>query len=364
MKILFAAGGTGGHLTPAINLAAAFEKRIPSSEFFFFSTGRGIENRFLKEMKAQVVSLFPDTNSKPPISNPLSWFRAVRRAHNCFNSFRPDAVIATGGYILLPVIFKTVLSRTPLYLIEPNAVPGRATRLGMLSARHVFCHYENAAAKLGKRASFSGSPVAQAMANGKASREKARFFFGLESDRRTLLVVGGSLGASALNRIVIRNLDAFRRDHQILHITGEKDYKEVLSAYRKAGVASKILRFCGRMDLAYRAADLLFGRAGGMTVAESCASGLPSVLVPYPHHRDRHQFSNAKVVEKGGGGVVIDEKEAAEGRFRRVVIDLLGDDQRLYAMRNGSRKLGRPRAAERIVGTIGRDLGMSFGKNE
>jgi UDP-N-acetylglucosamine--N-acetylmuramyl-(pentapeptide) pyrophosphoryl-undecaprenol N-acetylglucosamine transferase len=270
------------------------------------------------------------------------------------------AVVATGGYVTLPVAAAAALSGLPLYLLEQNAVPGRATRVAAPLARRIFCHYEGAAAKLGRHAAATGSPLSGTMAGGtdRAEVEEARRFFGLDPKPRTLLVAGGSLGAHGLNSLVIGSLPAFGDEHQILHVTGTADHATVRKFYDVHGLPTgvKILPFCDRMDLAYQASDLILCRAGGMTVAEICAVGLPSILIPYPYHRDGHQYHNASLVGASGAGLVVREKEAAERGILRLARELLDDGDRLERMAAAARTLAKPAAAGEILAAIRNDL--------
>jgi UDP-N-acetylglucosamine--N-acetylmuramyl-(pentapeptide) pyrophosphoryl-undecaprenol N-acetylglucosamine transferase len=356
MRILFAAGGTGGHLKPAINLAETLRGRDPGGEIFFVTSGRGIEKEFFGGDISGSVSLFPGTGSRPPLSSPLPWLHAVKRARRVIREFKPQAVVATGGYVTMPVVAALAVSGIPLYLLEQNAVPGRATRMAARRAHRVFCHYESAAAKLRRRAVAPGSPLAESLLEGDESVEEARSFFELEPGLKTLLVAGGSLGARRLNTIVLENLDAMQEGNQILHITGEKDFEAVRVRYREAGIPARVLSFCSRMDRAYRAADLILCRAGGMTVAETCACGLPAVLVPYPYHKDRHQYLNAGLLVRAGAGLILGEEEASRDGFRLQVVPLLNDSGRLLAMAAASRSLAKPHAAADIIAAIREDL--------
>ena len=378
MRILFAAGGTGGHLSPALNLACAVEGSIPPGRAFFLTAGRNVEDGFLSARSFPREALFPGISSRPSPCNPTPWLRAMVRARRALRSFRPDALVATGGYVSLPLVAARLLfAPAPLYLLEQNALPGRAVRFAASFARLVFCHYDEAARLLGRRASAPGSPLPDSFAlppsfppsmdrpaggEGKSlaekeAREQARVSFGLDPAPKTLLVAGGSLGSKGLNEMVLRNAGTLGRGLQVLHITGEGDFEKTAAFYGKSDISAKVLPFCDRMKEAYTAADLIVCRGGGMTVAEVCALGLPSVLVPYPHHRDDHQYRNAGVVARAGGGVILDEKEATEEAFRRTVVDLLENDERLARMARAARALAKPRAAEEILERIREDLG-------
>jgi len=362
MRILFAAGGTGGHLSPALNLANALKKQERDCEVSFLTSGRKIEDDFLTASGFRAAPLFPEEKSRPSLLKPLRWMKAARGARRFIKEFRPHVLIGTGGYVTLVGVLAGLRSGVSVYLLEQNAVPGRATRLAKYFARHIFCHYDEAAAGLGRRASAPGSPLSESIRGEESARPggsehalDAREHFGLEPDRPTLLVFGGSLGAFRLNRFVLDNVDALHNDVQILHIAGANDFEEVSSLYAAKGLSARVLPFCHEMDKAYRAADLLLCRAGGMTVAEACASGLPAVMVPY-QHKDDHQYKNARLLEKAGAGVIVKEQDAGEETFRRTVGDLISDRQRLKTMGDTSRALGKLEATSAIIGRIEHDL--------
>lgn len=355
MRILFAAGGTGGHLSPALNLANALKKQEHDCEICFITSGRKIEDDFLDASGFSAAPLFPDEKSRPSLLKPLRWMKAVRKARRFIKEFSPHVLVGTGGYVTLVAVVAGLRSGVRVYLLEQNAVPGRATRAAKYFASHIFCHYDDAAADLGRRASAPGSPLAESIRGPDCKALEAREHFGLEPDRPTLLVFGGSLGAFRLNRFVLDNIDALHDEVQVLHIAGANDFEEVSSLYADKGVSARVLPFCHEMDKAYRAADLLLSRAGGMTVAEACASGLPAVMVPY-EHKDDHQYMNARLMEKAGAGLIVKERDTGEETFRRSVGDLLNDTQRLRKMGDTSRGLGKLQATSAIIERIEQDF--------
>lgn len=366
MRILFAAGGTGGHLRPALNLAGTLRRRDSRGEALFLTSGRAVESRFLEEEEWSVKPLFPGAASRPSLWNPLPWLRALVTAFRVVAAFKPHAVVATGGYAAIPVLPWALCRRIPVYLLEPNAVPGRATRTMARAARRIFCQFEATARGLGERASAPGSPVWDSMAqNGSESSDAAaaRAFLGLEKEKRTLLVAGGSLGARNLNEIVARSLGVLCDEHQVMFITGESDFEKVRNACAAAGVAARVVPFCNRMDVAYRAADLLLCRAGGMTVAEAMVAGLPAILVPYPHHKDRHQYRNAEELAAGEAARIVDEKEFLPDTFSREVVDLLDDAAKLGAMRESALRMAKPGASSKILDLIEEDLSLKGKQN-
>jgi len=360
MRVLFAAGGTGGHLSPALSLARTIRDEWDGATAFL-TAGRDVERHFLSPRDGGVTPLFPGSGSRPSLLRPRAWIDAVSRARRAMESFQPHAVVAAGGYVTLPVVAAALAANTPLYLLEQNAWPGRATRLARPFARRIFCHFDGAAACLGQRAVACGSPLGVALTGPLPARQEARTRFGLDPDRPTLLVAGGSLGAQGVNDVVLDNARALAGWAQVLHITGDRrgDPERVRAHYRDAGLDARVLPFCNEMVMAYRAADLIVCRAGGMTLAEICTMGLPAVMVPYPAHRDRHQYHNAEVLAQRGAGVVLEEQLATAEAFRQVVVGLLRDETRLQAMGAAARSLARPKAANRVLAILAEELGLA-----
>ncbi len=281
--------------------------------------------------------------------------RGVAAGIRILRAFRPDVVVSTGGYAGYPVAQAAVLLRIPLVLLEPNATPGLVTRILGRFARTVCVGMREALGTFGSRGLWTGTPVRPSLRRGDRRRAQARF--GLDPHRTTVLVLGGSQGALAINRAVaeaVRHLRD-RTDLQILHQTGP----------RRAGVAEAPnpgdlryiqVDYLDEVADAYAAADLVVARAGAGTCAELVALGLPAVLVPL-EAASGHQRQNAHVLEQAGAAVVIPDGVLSGEVLARVLTDLLGDPQRRERMREAARRLGRPEAAEavwRVVVEAGR----------
>ncbi len=242
---------------------------------------------------------------------------------------------------------RTARASVPTALLNPDAVPGKANRMLAAKADVIFTQFESTRAAfapgLHPRVQCVGCPVRRGLIGG--DRAAALAHFGLRTGRRTLLIFGGSLLAEALGEAVGRlagDLARFAETWQLLHISASPRAGEIEQAVKEAGVAIRTQGYCDRMDLAYAAADLVLARSGAVTVAELAATGTPAVLMPYPHHADRHQLLNARALVDGGGAVVCEDRidpAATAEALRAVLLPLLADPAALAAMRRAASAL-------------------------
>lgn len=351
--IVFAGGGTGGHLYPALAIAAAIRTRLPSARFRFFGSSRNIDRRILDHAEYELVQ-----QELPPLHRaPWRWpqmiaaFRDVTRmCREHFEHDRPAVVIGTGGISSVPAVREAYRQKIPIALHNPDALPGRANRYLAKKADIVFVQWEEARSHFTKSKNLvvSGCPVRQAMNH--TSRAAGISRFDLDPDRKTLLITGASLGARTVNRAVIAILDFLKTygDWQILHLTGDLDFKEVQQSYRDRGFQARVIAFTDHMADALAAADLVVGRAGASSLAEITAVGRASVLMPYPYHRDQHQVQNARCLVRASAARLvkdrIDPKLNAPG-LREALTPLLEDDAIREAMASAARRLGCGQAA-------------------
>ena len=228
--------------------------------------------------------------------------------------------------------------------------------------RRIFCHFQAAADRLGVKAIVTGSPLPPDFGRfGSMDRGELKKHFGLDPDCRTLMVAGGSQGARAINDLVMAACKQIAGRHgdriQVLHVTGTQDYERIRDGYRDSDVRAALYPFLDPMERAYRAADLIICRGGGMTLAEISAVGLPAVIVPYPHHKDRHQYLNSMELEAAGGALVLDEHRADPDEICRLLDEILFDDPRRNTMAERAGRVGRRDGAKRILDLIRGDLG-------
>jgi UDP-N-acetylglucosamine--N-acetylmuramyl-(pentapeptide) pyrophosphoryl-undecaprenol N-acetylglucosamine transferase len=362
MKVLFAGGGTGGHIVPGRNLAEWLRADDPKQHAVrFLTAGRKVEDSFFEKSPWTRKALFKGYASRPSPLNPWPWWRALRMARKEISTFKPDALILLGGYASLPAALVAKGRGCALYVLEQNALPGRTSRVAAWIGRRIFCHFKDAAGRIGKKAVVTGSPLAPGFGycDG-ASREELRRGFGLDPQLKTLLVAGGSQGAQAVNDLMMRSIPLLTKKSgtrlQVLHVAGARDFERVRDRYASSDLHSAVIPFSDPMERAYRAAELILCRGGGMTVAEITAMGLPAVIVPYPHHKDQHQVHNAREMVDAGGAFILEEQKASPEAFARYAEEVLFDPERLAAMSDGASRVGRRDGAERILEIIRSDI--------
>jgi UDP-N-acetylglucosamine--N-acetylmuramyl-(pentapeptide) pyrophosphoryl-undecaprenol N-acetylglucosamine transferase len=350
MRIAIAAGGTAGHVVPALAIAVALRDRGAEVEFV------GGERAEAELVPAAGFPFHPLRVAGLDRSNPLRAARAaglaaaaVGRARGLLREIGVDAVLGGGGYVAGPVGLAAASLRLPLFLTEADSHLGVANRLLAPLARRVFLAF-SLEGRDGERYEVTGRPVPAG--TGSADRTTARERFGIPAADDCLLVFGGSIGARTLN---LAALEAFGAEApcSILHASGRRDFPELRERLAALGSPPhyRLVEYVEPFADALAAADLVAARAGG-SVFELAAAGLPAILVPYPHATAGHQEKNARWMAEGGAAVVVPDAELDGPHLRREVDGLLGDPQRLSAMGAAARRLARPGAADRIAAEV------------
>lgn len=344
-RIVIAAGGTAGHVVPALAVAAAL--RAEGAEVEFIGAGRA-EATLVPAAGYPLHAIAVEGLSR---TNPLKALRALLRAalalpraRGLLKRLAPDAVMGGGGYVAGPVALAAITLRIPLVLTEADSHLGLTNRLMAPFARRV-CLSFPLAGRDGARYRVTGRPVPSSGRDERTARER----LGIGAGETCVLVFGGSLGARSINRAAA---EAFAgSEFRVLHIAGERDYPELLAGGLRPGY--DLREYLQEPDFAdaLAAADLAVARAGG-SVFEIAAHGVPAVLVPYPHAAGDHQSANARWMTDAGAAVVIDDGELTAARLAEQVTELLGDRARLERMAAASRSLARPDAA----GEVAREL--------
>lgn len=349
MKVVFAGGGTGGHLFPGIEVAQEMARRT-GAECIFCGTGRIAESRALDGtgFAREILPAEPWGGLKSLPRFVFRAWRAFRAAARRVREIDPDIVVGLGGYASAAPVAAAARLGKPVFLLEQNAVPGRANRLLARFADAVFVPWDEAARAFPRRANVEaiGNPVRRSVLEDVAG---ARETFGLDPDLPTLLVMGGSQGARGLNRAILEGAKAFaERPMQVIHLAGDADAGEAARRYAEIGVRAAVLVYLDRMALAYSAADVVLARAGGTSIAELACRGLPAVLVPFPAAAEDHQTANARAIARSGGAVVVPEGELGSRGIAEALV-ILFDAERRNQMAGAMRRAGRPEAAREIV---------------
>lgn len=365
-RVCLVSGGTGGHLMPAMVLARAMQ--ASGHEPVMVTEGREVERELLRRQLPDVRGVELPAASRSRFALPLWVLRTTAAARRILRDQQVDCVVSTGGRPSVPVALAAKSLGMPVYLLEQNAVTGRANRLLAPLAKRIY-HGLPSAAAASPRALVTGTPLRPGI--GCVDREAARAELGFVAADRVVLVTGGSQGAQALNRIVPVALAAAGRSLaaageapgsagamlRAVHLAGLERDGEVRTSYAVSGsaVLADVRTVATDMDRLFAAADLVVCRGGGSTVAELCAVGRPAVIVPYPHHKDRQQLRNAEVLARAGAAWIVEESQLTAEGLAELLHSLFAEPERLRRMGEAARGLLPADAA----GAILRDMGLA-----
>ena len=336
VKILFAGGGTGGHLYPAIAIAnriTSVLKDRAKTDIAFVGTKRGLEYRLGDELgyPLYLISMRGITRSLTPknLFVPFMVLLALVQSALLLTKFRPDMVVGTGGYVSWPVLKIAALLGILTVLQEQNSFPGVATRSAAAKARLIFLGFEEAKKYLNSAAPMivTGNPVRSEIAKG--SRQRAHEHFKLNPDKKTILILGGSQGARAINEAVYKSLEKnnWAGDVQLLWQTGKRDYTEVNLKATKLKWDGALFPFASNMADVYAASDIVIARAGALTLAELIECNLPSILIPFPYAAGDHQKKNAMSLSSRNRAVLLDESRLADVDILSEAAELLNSEK-------------------------------------
>ncbi len=357
MKVVFAGGGTGGHLMAGMSIAQEISSRFPGTRIIFFCTSKKNESEYIgnsgyefKQMRACKLTSF--------IRLPFFVFALVIGIIQSLNNvikIKPDIVIGLGGYGSVLPVAAAFFTGIPIVLIEQNVIPGRANLIMSRWVDAILCHWESTTKRFKKIRSISatGIPIRRGIVENETEINNNPFSF--DSKIKTLLVMGGSQGASAINEVILKSIPRLKKlipDLQVIHLTGKQGYKEARDTYNNLGISSFVSEFFGDIGAAYRFSDLVVCRAGANTIAEITAVGIPAILIPYPYATDNHQYWNANELERTGGTVVIKQDELNIKKMVELISNLLANEEKLNNMRKLNRSINKPFAGARVVDKI------------
>ena len=360
-RVMVVGGGTGGHLFPGIAVVEELRRRNPQVQVMFVGTERGIEARVLPRLGEQLslVDVRPWLGRSPLqlARNVAILPKAVAQATGLLRQWKPQLVLGLGGYTAGPVLMLAAAMRIPTALLEQNAHVGLTNRLLSNTVGRAYLTYPQTLPQFGAhKGRVLGNPVRRAFVE--AAQLAMHDPAGQEARARRVLVLGGSQGAKTLNDVVPAALALASQNVSVLHQTGESAVEQVKQRYAELGVEAEVVPFIDDMARAYASASLVVARAGATTLAELCAIGKPSILIPYPHAAEDHQMKNARAMQDAGAALAIAESElSAEGLAKQVRALLVGRSER-RAMAESARALGRPEAAAAIVDDLCAYLGV------
>ncbi|HNT65596.1 MAG TPA: undecaprenyldiphospho-muramoylpentapeptide beta-N-acetylglucosaminyltransferase [bacterium] len=356
--VVFAGGGTGGHLFPALAIARALLQRRPNATIHFVGTSKGIETRLIPQagfpLHLIAVRGFVRRSLFANLSVIFRLFVSLVQSYRLLRRLKPALVVGTGGYVSGPVLYMASLLRISTVIQEQNRYPGVATR--WLSARADQVHIAFAEAeeyfKNKDRVHLSGNPIRSLETD--LSPAQARRHFDLAADKPTILVFGGSQGARIINRSLLQIIPNLLAEStaQLIWSTGTLDYEEVFSTCEQYSGRIAVRPFIDEMAIAYAAADLALCRAGALTLAEITACGIAAVLIPFRYAAENHQEHNARALVNLGAARMLTETELSGDRLFAVLQELLHNENELAKMRQAARSAAFPRATDAIVDSL------------
>jgi UDP-N-acetylglucosamine--N-acetylmuramyl-(pentapeptide) pyrophosphoryl-undecaprenol N-acetylglucosamine transferase len=354
MKILLITSNTGGHIYPAIALAQQFKRREPGSQILFAAGEGTIGGKIIPKYGFDLKTI-PTRRFKRRLSFELLLFPGILFLQIIYSflilrSFGPKIIISTGGFMSLPLLLLAKLFKIPALILEQNVIPGLSNRLGLWLADKMVTSFEDSSKFIPAKTILLGTPLRESILSTPPVSSSSEF--NLDPNRKTILILGGSQGARAINAIMPEAAAMLREGYsfQFLHAAGERDLLRVSELTKKLSLEHyHLLAYLDEIAPAMRSAQIIISRAGGSTLAEITALGIPAVLIPYPYAADNHQEFNARVLEKGGGAVVMPEDRLSAYALASIIEQLLENQSRLAQMRAAQLSMARPRAAEEIV---------------
>lgn len=354
---IFAGGGTGGHLYPGIAIAQALCERDPAARVVFLTTNRPLDRQLLEPAGFERIEQTVQPFTLHPLRIPAFWWRwrqSVGAAERVIRQRQARLVLGLGGYAAGPAVVAGHRIGAATAILNPDAIPGRANRYLATRSSLVVLQWDASRPHFPRATPCEtlGCPIRPqfATADGAAARRR----FELDPVRPLLVVTGASQGARTVNLAMLRawpNVVRMFAEWQVLHLSGSADEATVREGYRKAGLPARVEAFTHEMADVLAAADLVVSRAGASTLAELTALGKPSILLPYPYHKDRHQHANAQVLVDAGAAILVEDwRDAARtAPGLEAALSTLADPARRAEMAAAARRLGRPGAAGAIA---------------
>lgn len=353
-KFILSGGGTGGHIYPAIAIANELKLQFPDAEFLFVGARDKMEMQKVPQAGYEIKGLWiAGLQRKLTLQNlmfPLKLASSLLESKRIIKKFKPNVVIGTGGFASGPLLQAAGSAGIPTVVQEQNSYPGITNKLLSKKANAICVAYENLERFFPKeKIVLTGNPVRQDLIDIDSKREEAIAFYGLDPNKKTLLVLGGSLGARRINQLIEKELQNFlSQDVQVIWQCG-KLYFEDYKKYNQPNV--KVVDFIERMDFVYAASDVIISRAGASSVSELCIVGKPVIFIPSPNVAEDHQTKNAQAIVDAKGAILLKESEL-ESQFSIVFEALLKDSGKQKQLSDNIKKLAKPRATQDIVAEI------------
>ena len=357
-RIIISGGGTGGHIYPAVAIANQLKAINPATEILFVGAKGRMEMTRVPEAGYKIVGLWISGIQRrltmDNLSFPLKVISSVRASHKIIKEFKPDAVVGVGGYASGPLLYAATSRKIPALIQEQNSYAGITNKLLAKRVDKVCVAYPNMEAFFPTdKLVLTGNPVRSDIMDSQQKREEALVHFGLEKDKKTILIIGGSLGARTINQSIAAGIQQIvDSGYQLVWQTGKAFFTEAQALsekYESQGV--RAIDFIKRMDLAYAAADVVISRAGALSISELSLAGKPSILVPSPNVAEDHQTKNAMALVNQHAAILVRDQDAQQ-ELIKAVLDLAKNEEEQQRLSKNILKMARPNAAADIVNEL------------
>jgi len=356
-KVIICGGGTGGHIFPAIAIANGLKATNENIEILFIGAQDRMEMEKVPQAGYKIEGLWISglqrSLSARNLSFPFKLLQSMVKSKRIIKKFNPEVIIGVGGYSSGPVMYNGYKMGIPTLIQEQNSFPGITNRLMAKKVNKICVAYDHMQKFFPEdKTILTGNPIREEIKNSGGKREEAIAHFGLNAEKPTILVIGGSLGAATINKSIVELLNNNdKNDFQLLWQTGSNYYDEIVSGLSENENRAICHRFIDRMDLAYAAANIVVSRAGAISISELCVAGKATILVPSPNVAEDHQTKNALALENVGSAIMIKDKDAIE-QMGKVVMELISNSDKIDDLERNIVKMAKPNATDEIVKEI------------
>ena len=355
LKFILSGGGTGGHIYPAIAIANELKRRLPNCEILFVGASDKMEMQKVPQAGYKIYGLWiAGIQRKLTLENakfPLKLLSSLWKSRKIIKDFKPNVAIGTGGFASGPLLKMASIMNVPTVIQEQNSFPGITNKWLSKKAAKICVAYPNLECFFeASKIVFTGNPVRQDLIDISEKQQEAQSFFGLDKNKKTLLILGGSLGARRINQLIEKELPFFESMNlQIIWQCGKLYFEQYKTFDNEKNI--KVFSFLDRMDLTYAAADFVISRAGASSVSELCLVGKPVIFIPSPNVAEDHQTKNANSIVEAKGALMIKESDL-ENNFQALLSDLINNDDLQKQLSENISKLAKPKATSDIVDEI------------
>lgn len=357
LRVIVSGGGTGGHIFPAVSIANAVKKQHPEAEILFVGAEGRMEMQRVPAAGYEIKGL-PVRGLVRPLWSPrnigvmMDFFKSKKMVKDVIRAFKPQVAVGVGGYASAPTLNAAYSLGIPCLIQEQNSYAGVTNKSLAKKAKKVCVAYEGMERFFpADKIIMTGNPVRQNLLETSVTKEEARKSFGLDPNKKTVLVIGGSLGARTVNESILSHLDDIRKsDVQFIWQTGKYYSASIAGALAIVDPVGnmKVMDFISSMDNAYAAADLVVSRAGASSISELCLLGKPCVLVPSPNVAEDHQKKNALALSTKGAAILVLDSQAKD-TLVKTALETVADDQRLASLSENAKKLAFHNSADVIA---------------